>query len=232
MKSGEIIECFSESCGEEFDELTIDIGAAMGRNAEFIIMYGEWAYYLTGLTSSYHSMIVLPNSPDSGYWWSIGRIAIDTANDRLAIIYKEGRIKVDAIGSNRMFDFELFNVIERGQENQYQTIHSAIFDSTGIWLAVARGGELKIHDVNGWYKPTIYRGQISSFKAMKFNPSGELLFVAADNEISIISTKEKRIIYKFAAPGISAIDISDDNRLLFWGDENGFMHVWGIPIPE
>ncbi len=103
-----------------------------------------------------------------------------------------------------------------------------MFDQNGRWLAIVRGQDLVIWQVSGW-KREVFREQVGNINGMRFSPLGELLFVGLENKIKVIGLKEKDIIFEFTTPGITSLDISDDNQLLFWGDESGVVHIWGIP---
>lgn len=221
-------QCFSESCIAELtdpDRIAIaDIGAIM--DADTMVVYNEDSYTVTILSPENGGAVSLVNSPDAEYWWNIGKIAIDSENNRLAIVFQEGRIALVKISEPGNWPLAWIDVLEQGEENQLQPIQDVIFDPSSKWLAIVRGEELVIWQVSGW-KREVFRERIGNVQGMRFNPSSELLFIGKDDAISVISLEERRVIFEMETPAITSLNISEDNRLLFWGDKDGTIHVWG-----
>lgn len=231
-RSGVLEYCVSGSCKADYndDPVTADIGATMDPKAENIVEYGFYGFTIDNLSENPYSGLASINSMDADYWWHIGAIAIDSQNNRQAIIFQEGRIVLEKILEPSNWPFSgVDDVIKRGDENELQPIQSALFDQRGKWLAIVRGEELSIWNVSGWKKEVVFTDQIGNIRGMSFNPSGELLFVGTADQIRVIGLKEKKAIHEIPTPGITSLNISADNRLLFWGDENGTVHAWGIP---
>jgi len=234
VASGSLDECLSGSC---IDEMTdpdhiekADIGAVM--DAETVVAYDEYSYRFAILSPENGGGISLINSPDSDYWWHIGKIALNSNRSQLAIVFQEGRIVLEKISEHNNWPLKGFEVLEKGVENSLQPIQNVVFDQSGKWLSIIRGKRLSIWSVSGWIKKETFSDQIDDVQEMKFNPSGELLFIMIDDHIRIIGLEEEKVVFELHTPGITSLDISDDNRLLFWGDENGTVHVWGIPVRE
>jgi WD40 repeat protein len=231
--SGFLDKCFTGSCtGELTDPGQIAyayIGAVVDDNTE--VTYSEGSYLTTILSPEDGGGISLVNSPDADYWWHIGRMAVNSDQNRLAIVFQEGGITLRKIIETGIWPLAWTDVLVRGEENQLQPIQEAIFDPDGRWLAIVRGQDLIIWQVSGW-KREVFREQIGNVHGMQFNPSGELLFIGRDNAINVVSLKERSMVFEMQAPSITSLDISDDNRLLFWGDERGTVHAWGIPVKK
>lgn len=226
-------ECISVSgtcAGELTDPDKIayaDIGAVM--DAETVVAYDEYSYVETILSPENGGGISLINSPDSDYWWHIGRIAVNSDQNRLAVVFQEGGVELYKITEpENWWPLAWIDVLEKRKENQLQPIQHAIFDSSARWLAIVRGQELTIWQLSDW-KRKVFQRQVGNVHGMHFNPLGELLFIGRDDAISVISLEERSVVFEMQTPGIISLDISDDNRLLFWGDGSGTVHVWGIP---
>lgn len=231
IPSGSIDRCFYwKSCiGKRTDNIEIaDTGAVM--DAETVVTYGEDAFSAHVLSPGGVGGGMPVNSPDSDYWWHIGNVAVNSDLNRLAIVFQEGRIHLQKISFGN-FPLGWWDVLVKGKENQLQPVQRAIFDPAGKWLAIIRGKDLTIWKISGW-KRKVLQEQIDNVRGMQFNPSGELLFVATNDAIQVINPRERDIIFEAQTPGITSLDISDDNRLLFWGDENGTVHMWGIPVSQ
>jgi len=232
VTSGSIDNCISESCTGELtdpDQIAYaDIGAVM--DAETVVIYNEDAYSTVILSPSNGGGVALVNSPDADYWWHIGKIAVNSDQNRLAIVFQEGGITLHKISEPEgWWPLAWTDVLVRGEENQLQPIQAAIFDPGGTWLAIVRGQDLIIWRVRGW-KSEVFREQVGNVRGMQFNPTGELLFLGRDNAINVISLEDRSIVFEMLAPGITTLDISSDNRLIFWGDGHGTVHAWGIPV--
>ena len=230
--SGSLDQCLTGSCiGKLTDpdqRADADIGAVMG--AETVVAYDEFSYSMEKLSPKVGADISLVNSPEADYWWHIGKIAINSHHNQLAIAFEEGRIDFEKINGSENWPLKGVEVLEQGDKNQLEPVQFALIDPSGNWLSIIRGKNLSIWNVGGWIKKGTFNDQIDGVNGMNFNPSGELLFIATDDHIRIIGLKQKKIVFEMQTPGIKSLNISDDNRLLFWGDENGTVHVWGLPI--
>jgi hypothetical protein len=231
--SGFLDQCFTWPCTGELtdpDQIAYAyIGAVIDDKTE--VTYSEGSYLTTILSPENRGGITVVNSPDADYWWHIGRVAVNTGQNRLATVFQEGRIHLEKISKLGDFPLAWTDVLARGEENQLHPIQEAIFDPDGRWLAIVRGQDLIIWCIRSWQRE-VFREKVGDVHGMRFNPSGELLFIGRDNGIIVISPNERSMIFEMQAPGITTLDISDDNRLLFWGDEHGTVHAWGIPIPN
>jgi hypothetical protein len=229
VTSGSLDRCISGSCiGELTDPDKIayaDIGAVM--DAETVVAYDEDSFVVTILSPEGGGDISLVNSPDADYWWHIGRVAVNSDQNRLAIVFQEGGITLRKVNETGNWPLAWIDVLEQGEKNQLQPIQDATLDPRGRWLAIVRGQDLVIWQVSGW-KREVFREQIGNVHGMRFNPSGQLLLVRRDDAISVIGLEERKAVFEMPTPGITSLDISDNNRLLFWGDENGTVHFWGI----
>jgi WD40 repeat protein len=144
----------------------------------------------------------------------------------VAVVYQEGKITLEPIVTHG----PLIHITElqNGMENELEPIHFALFDRSGKWLAIVRGNQLSVWSVGSWAKKIVYQEEVGAVHGLSFNPSGTLLFLATEDKIRVIGLAKKRLEAEFNTPNITSLDISEDNRLLFWGDETGTVHVWGI----
>ena len=231
IASGSLDECFSGSCvGRLTDPDKIenaDIGAVM--DAETAVMYDEYSYRYALLSSKDGGGISLVNSPDAEYWWHIGRIALNTRHNKLAVAYAEGRIEIEKLFGSEIWPLKGVEILAQGDENHLQSVQNAVIDPSDNWLAIVRGKQLSIWKISGWIKNQTFHDQIDVVRGISFNPPGDLLFIAINDHIRIIGLKENEVVLEIQTPGIASLSISDDNRLIFWGDENGTAHVWAIP---
>jgi WD40 repeat protein len=217
-------DCITDPCTETKYKST-DLGATIDYSGKTIVVFGEDSYMLWQLSNAYSS-IVWENNPDADYWWHIGKIATDTPGNRVAVLYQEGRITLEPIVRH----WPLIHVIElqKGIENELKPIHFALFDQSGKWLAIVRGNQLSVWNVGNWAKKIVYQEEVGAIHGLSFNSSGTLLFLGTEDKVRVIGLAQKDLIAVLNTPDITSLDISEDNRLLFWGDETGTVHVWGI----
>lgn len=225
--SGILILCRAGPCGDSDRDNLNSLGISADLDDGIFVYFDEDGY---SLSTQEFGGSALVNSPDADYWWSIGNIAIDSRNERLAVVYQEGRIELDA--------FESFTIsglvfegppLKWGEKGDLQQVHAALFDRTGKWLAIVRGDQLSIWDVGGWFKRVAYRETVGAIHGISFSPSGGFLFLGVDDKIKIINLDRSKQAAELEAPNITSLDISEDNRLLFWSDENGVVHLWSFP---
>jgi WD40 repeat protein len=217
----------------EISEDETDLGAVADNMFENLVTFDEDVYSFDTYSNNElaYSGIRLVNNPDSNDWKIIGDIAIDSTNHRLAIIFQEGEVQLDTISHSDNTSFIPLRFSERlnmYEGNQPQEIQRSVFDIDGHWLAVVRGGRLAVWDVDGWRKKQLFSYEVGQIHGLSFDMRGDLLFVVVEDQILIFGLRDKGIISQLNAPNISTLCISEDNRLLFWGDDEGNIHVWGV----
>jgi WD40 repeat protein len=122
-----------------------------------------------------------------------------------------------------------YRTIVKGKEGDIQEVVAAQFDPTGYWLAFIRGDRVSVWQAD---KEKLYLEEdMINAVNLRFDRTGQRLIVAASDKIVIWDLEGKNKIVEYDAPGISALSISDDNRLLIWGDTQGRAHIWGAPLP-
>jgi len=228
--TGQLINCLSASCGNQdiSSPPPDDIGGIMDSKGDFVVIYNEDSYTLIKQLPDEYASIVLVNSPEEDYWWHIGRIAIDTKGKRLAVIFQEGRIAIQKMPSPQVFPLvNSGKILANGTQGILQNVKFATFDPDGRWLAILQGEELIIWRVSGLNKE-VYRGVEANVTNITFSPFGGLLFISTKNEIKIFALSEGRFVSKIDTHDTTAIKISEDNRILFTGDNSGVIHMWGV----
>ena len=236
MENGQLIECIAYPCDE--NAITISSGypaAKLDPDAKYVVTFDDSSYGASEiLGSELDGGISYVNSPDADYWWTIGDIAIDTNNDRLAIVFQEGRIWLDEVAHNNRLiigPFGFYIPIANGKKNDLQKIYAAEFDPSGRWLAVVRGDRLLIYRVGKYGGRLVSQFSLGHEgpRILNFNPTSEFLFIGGEDIIRVIMLKSQEQLVDIPAGGVTAMTISDDNRLLIWGDKQGVIHIFGAP---
>lgn len=224
---GTTLECLSITCNDDSTAQyeAIDTGGTISFDGEIVVVYSSAAYTVDSWKDKSRFEIVSVNNPDEEYWWQIGKIAIDQENRRVAIIFEEGRVMLRGIMSSFADSFLNFSsVISSGSKNDRLPIKDAVFDRSGNWLAFVRGESISIWRVFGVSRE-IASLEIGRISKIKFDARGDFLYVCSVDKVIIfkLSDGSKSELY---TPGITTFDVSSDNRVLYWGDTEGNLHVW------
>lgn len=161
---------------------------------------------------------------DASYQWDIGSVAFDPANNRYAIVFQEGRINVSDIDHPLNYD-----TIAQGTKEDRIPITDTQIDITGRRLVVARGTTTKVLNLNNG--KVLLEINVSN-PVLAFDQTGELLFVGSVNKLAVYSIETAEKIAEFDTTGITSLAISEDNRLVIWGDTQGQIHIWAKPLSE
>lgn len=115
----------------------------------------------------------------------------------------------------------------KGEQYDLQTVVSAEFDPAGQFLAFIRGNRLSIWQLNRGAKLHL-EANVPDPVTLHFDQTGQLLFIGASEKITIWDMESKTIIAEYDVLGLTSFTISEDNRLLSWGDDTGVVHLWGV----
>jgi len=233
VQTGDLVKCLSNPCHQVPSKHSgEEIGAIMDTPGTHVILYSEFGLNVLDLTDKIPPQGILINGPDSEYWWNIGRVAFDSFHQRYVIICQEGRIEMASIAPPRNGFFRGVDVLIEGKKNELSDIPAAVFDPSGSWLAFIRGDQLAIWKIGGHSGDLFLEDRINTAFDLLFDKTGRFLFIASKDKIDVLDVDRKIMAAGYSTPKITAFDISEDNRLLIWGDENGILHVLGIPMPK
>ncbi len=66
---------------------------------------------------------------------------------------------------------------------------------------------------------------------LAFDRTGEILVVAAGEKLIFFDLKRNKQVAEYALETeVTSLYFSRDNRLLIWGDADGNVHLWGVPL--
>lgn len=224
VRTGILIQCIAYPCQKNSGLQHGFLGLAIDLNGERLAFFDESGVGLSSLSGNAPVLDYTINAEDASYSWRIGSVAFDSHNHRLAVIFQEGRVYVSNIENPLNYQ-----IIAKGEKGDIVPITDAQIDPTGRWLLVARGNKTRILNLeNG---KVLLQIEVSN-PVLSFDRTGELLFVGAGNKLAIYSIVKSLKIFEYDAPGITSLAISEDNRLLIWGDQQGKIHVWGKPSSQ
>ena len=221
VRQGNLIGCITHPCpGGNAREDGI-LGLATDADGTWLATFSETGLGLSSIDGNTPSLYYTINPLDASYQWQIGSVVFDERNRRYVVIFQECRIYV----SDKEYSTN-YHIIEKGTKGNGITVTDSIVDPTGRWLAVGRGDTTQLLNLDD--------GKVSSQfsvtnPVLAFDQTGEIFFVGSNNQLEIYSLDEVVKVSEYETPGITSLVVSEDNRLIIWGDVYGQVHVWGIP---
>lgn len=217
--TGAVIDCITYPCQGNTNPRDGFLGSSVDVNGIWNATYWEGSISLLNLSDKSINLYYDINPEDASYQWQIGSVVFDSVNERYAIIFQEARIYVSDI--KRPLDY---HEIAGGVEGDVITISDAQIDPTGNWLVVARGSEVRVLDLDNG--DVLLQIDITD-PILAFDRTGELLFLGANDKLLIYSIANGAKVSEYDASGITSLAVSEDNRLVIWGDVDSRIHVWG-----
>jgi len=150
----------------------------------------------------------------------------------IAMADREGRISL------REWDAERGRVaiqkivnIDYAKGNDHVTPLALEFDRSRRWLAVVRGERFELWSLDERYVRRTLSASIPATRSadIAFNPSSKLVAVGANMGWQIWDVDHGKKIAEGGDSSVFALTFSSDGHLFIWGDEDGIVHVSGIP---
>jgi hypothetical protein len=218
VPTGALLKCITEPCQESSEQPSGFLGVVIKDDLSSWATFSEVVLGITHLSGESSGFTMAINPPDAPYNWNIGAVAFDEWNSRFVVIFQEGRIHVsDEVSSMR------YRVLAEGEQGDLISIDDAQIDPRGYWLVVARGNKIQILNLdNGTVSLEI---EVPN-PVLAFDRTGNMLFVGSANKLTVYTVETGEKIAEYDAAGITSLAISEDNRLLIWGDAPGQIHIW------
>jgi WD40 repeat protein len=221
VRTGALIKCLTFPCEETPPQQDGFLGLAVDSNGKWLGIFSETGLSLTSVFDDSPSLSIDLGSGASPYVWQIGSIAFDEVNSRYVLVFQEGAIDISTIENPLSY-----RTLTKGTKGEYEIITEAKIDPTGRLLVVARGNETSVFDLDNG---DVLLQIDADNPVLAFDQTGELLFVGARDNLAIYSIGKKSKISDYKTSGITSLAISEDNRLIIWGDTQGKIHIWGKP---
>jgi hypothetical protein len=219
VRTGTLIRCITFPCQNTSGSSDgFYLGLAVDSEEKRLAVYSEIGAVFSSLLDDSPRAYVEFNALDSQYHWQAGSVLFDPSGQRYIVVFQEGRIH--SYNNERS---KTYRVIEDGLEGDGVIITDAQIDPTGRWLVVARGDKTQVLNLDNG-EPLLEI--VVSNPVLTFDRTGELLFIGSANKMIIYSIEETEKIAEYDAVGITSLFISQDNRLVIWGDMQGVIHVW------
>lgn len=224
VRTGVMLKCFTYPCQQNSGEKDGFLGFVVDKDQQWNAAFSERGISILRSSDDFIIWSGEVTPIDASYQWDIGSVAFDPANNRYAIVFQEGRINVSDIDHPLNYD-----TIAQGTKEDRIPITDTQIDITGRRLVVARGTTTKVLNLNNG--KVLLEINVSN-PVLAFDQTGELLFVGSVNKLAVYSIETAEKIAEFDTTGITSLAISEDNRLVIWGDTQGQIHIWAKPLSE
>jgi hypothetical protein len=217
--SGELIQCISYPCQGNPNQRDGFLGNVVAVDGGLNATFTERVINILDLSSNTILLNHEINPIDASYQWQIGSVAFDSRSYRYAVVFQEGRIYVSKI--ERPLSYQ---IIAEGKMGNAAVISDTQIDPTGRWLVVAWEDKVSVLSLDNG--KVLLEINVTN-PVLTFDRTGELLFVGSEYKLTIYRLREALQISEYDTSGITSLVISDDNRLVIWGDIYGKIHIWG-----
>lgn len=219
--TGALLECVDLICFEGERWAPLSLSAMLDPRGTRVLDHTHLSYSMSDILGGNVSSISMVNNRDWANQRAIGQMVFDATGERIAIAYQEGGIEIEGglpilpLGQNKWGDRKTVTALE--------------FSPDGRHLARIRDEELSVWDLGVLKGEVSFSGHVPGGQLLAFTNHTGLLFVGNIDEILIWDIEEGELVLKLPTPGITAVTISSDDRLLIWGDHEGAIHIWGVP---
>lgn len=231
-ETGDSFACIEAPCPNlPPSTLTIPtlVGATLDPMGNTALIFNELSVIRVTLPNVAYEEVFDNASPDMNPddMRTIGSVAFDNSGNRYAVGFEEGQVVLTPF---RRAWWDLFGkpfVLGRADPTGLISISAMIFSPDGKWLAQARGDFVRVWDLaKSQGDPTTVLS-LQGANTLVFDHTSEYLFAGDREELLVIRIADGAIVGHYATPGISALTVSPDNRLIIWGDVSGSIHAIG-----
>jgi WD40 repeat protein len=159
----------------------------------------------------------------------IGKVVIDPEEELLAIAFETGQVSIgDIEEGNYLSNTRQYYLLEEGETTEIQDFQ---FNPTRTRLAWLSGERLVVIRLQNLIFRIGIDTPVNDGRFLTFDRTGRILVVATGDELLLFDViKNKQIAVYPVNQEITSLFFTQDNRLLVWGDADGNVHLWGVPL--
>ncbi len=162
-------------------------------------------------------------------------VAFDDSGEIVAWADREGRIEFlqRDLALDSFVSMEPPRRIDWAKNNDYTQPLALAFDRSRSWLAIVRSEKFELWSLGGKYIHRVFSDDISTGPTsdVAFSPVSDLVAVGTSEGWLIWDVKQENRLAQGGDASTFALTFSADGRLFICGDENGIIHIWGVPMP-
>jgi hypothetical protein len=229
-ETGDLEQCIYSSCDESGDGFLNKIGATVDLQNQWVLTYSLRSLGITSLTGKQIDSTSYFGDSDTSA--AIAGVEINSASTAYVIAYRNGKTEIDPLQGGISF-FDIFLTITKtitdGEAGADIPRIDMRFSMDDHYLAQLEGDRVLV-----WSLPVIGKAKLifdnsfSGAKVISFDQSGRLLFVGTDQNIFVIDLDQKQTLAKLDTTDLTTFFVSEDNKLVLWGDNQGVLHILGV----
>lgn len=158
---------------------------------------------------------------------SIKIMAMDNSGEYFAYAFESGSIYVESI--ERAYSLSNFDKKNFRLNHDPKYWIDLEFDETLNWLAILDDQKASVFDLGKVFSTLFFEIDIDDGNVIRFDRTGKLLIIGTKNGLDIYEIETNTKLGIFEGFDVTSIYISNDNRLLIWGDSKGAIHIWVVP---
>ncbi|MBN2499543.1 MAG: hypothetical protein JXB38_02185, partial [Anaerolineales bacterium] len=223
--SGVLEECIDEDCQTSSSEHLIDIGATINYDNNWVIVYAEFGWATEDPFGNNPTTITTISEDQDAL---VQSIAMSPSSNQYLVGYTDGSLVIESINFKRWS----FSRILYPPENQLPAkIILQKFSPNEKNIVVVYDTFVSLWELD-WLKRSQTLINFSGIQFAEFDKDSENLFlVSIDDELIVWNIKTGKEVSRFAVPNLSAIAMSSDSDTIYWGDEEGVLHIWDYSFP-
>jgi WD40 repeat protein len=218
--TGVVLKCYDPPCSDDNGTLASFAGFALNPNGDSIIIFSDYVFSINSGLDIPYTEIETVNSPDSGTLNTIGKMSYDHLGRRFAIAYENGEIEIGGFP----------RVYLQNEYNDRSKVDDLVFSNNGKLLATISNNIIIIWNVGLFQGNISFTVSIPGAKLIAFDALSKLLFISTDEQTIAIELESQNILSYIDTPGITSLVVSQDNKILVWGDKDGSVYVLASPI--
>jgi WD40 repeat protein len=226
-EDGRRVKCFYGLCDRSPMHILSprDTGIAMDGSGHRAIRYADQAYRVDEFDSNWDTIYtrsrgLIDEGPEPG----VGRMVFDQSGDWYASASRRGRLVVTTFVSR---SFGPAVLLHSGDTEVDAPVLDLAFSYDNRWLAGIWGESLVVWDLSRKKDPHI-EIQATGARRLAFDRTSRLLFVGGEVGVQVWSLSEKEILSTIPSQEVTALLVSQDNRLLLIGDVSGLIQLWAV----
>jgi WD40 repeat protein len=231
--TGALASCVEAPCPNrppsDLSALPTLVGASLAPDASLVLIYNELGVIRVNLPDLKYEQVydnMSPGIPSSDVT-TIGLVTFDATGMRYAVGLEEGAVAVVPIQQPWWAFLRNPLVLGKNDQSDLKTIADIAFSPDGSWLAEARRNTLRVWNLSAPSSTKSFQVPLPHVFHLAFDQSSMYLYAADGRSVVVVDLDAGAVVGRLDTPGISAATVSPDNRLLFWGDVNGVVHVQG-----
>lgn len=217
--SGEKVACVDLVCSQGEPWQPSYLGASLNANGTRVLRYTPLVYSIIEIENGGEAVSVQINDPESDSRRTLCEVTFDPSMKRLALAYSNEEVELRG---------GIPYTVKGNTNTNLDCQNDLAFSSDGRLMAQLRSDQLTVWRLGLLKGKLLFSEPLTTAMSIKWSPGQQLIYVVTEDRLNLFSVETKSFVGELKTPSISAVEISSDNRLLFWGDAFGVIHVVAV----